>query len=70
MAEKKKISPEVNRARVRATMEHRDRLNVYLPEGTVDRITALGFKGSAFAKKLILEELEKLERIQKESPPE
>ena len=63
MAEKKKIPPEVNRARVRATMEHRDRLNVYLPEGTLDRITALGFKGNAFAKTLILEELERLEKM-------
>lgn len=63
MAERKKIPPEVNRARVRATMEHRDRLNVYLPKGTLDRIAALGFRGSTFAKTLILEELDRLEKM-------
>lgn len=33
MEEKKKIDPEVNRARVKATMAKRDRINIILPEG-------------------------------------
>lgn len=50
MADKKKIDPELNRARVKATMAKRDRINIILPEGTNDRIDALGFKRSDFAK--------------------
>ncbi|MGN0345917.1 MAG: hypothetical protein ACI4DU_01395 [Lachnospiraceae bacterium] len=60
---KNTIPPELNRARVKKSMENIDRLNIYLPKGTLERIAALGFKGSAFAKALILEELEKLEKI-------
>ena len=63
MAEKRKIDPELNRARVKESMKHIDRLNIYLPEGTINRINALGFKGSTFAKTLILSELDKLERM-------
>ena len=61
MTEKRKIDPELNRARVKKSMEHIDRLNIYLPEGTIQRINELGFKGSTFAKALILSELDKLE---------
>lgn len=63
MAERKKIDPEVNRARVKATMAERDRINIILPKGTNDRIATLGFKRSDFAKTLILAELDKLEKM-------
>ena len=59
-----KIETEINRARVRKSMENIDRLNIYLPKGTLDRINKLGFKGSTFAKTLIMEELERLEKMQ------
>ena len=59
-----KIEPEINRARVKKSMENIDRLNIYLPKGTLDRIKKLGFKGSAFAKTIIMEELERLEKMQ------
>lgn len=57
-----KIEPEINRARVKKSMENIDRLNIYLEKGTIDRINKLGFKGSTFAKSLIMEELERLEK--------
>lgn len=59
------ISPELNRQRVRAAQENVDRLNIYLPKGTNDRIEALGFKRSAFAKDLILAELDRLESLKR-----
>ena len=65
MEEKKKIDTEVNRARVKATMAKRDRINIILPEGTNARIDALGFKRSDFAKSLILTELDRLEKMKK-----
>lgn len=61
----KKISPELNRARVKKSMENVDRMNLYLPKGTIERINNLGFKGSTFARTLILEEIERLEKMQK-----
>ena len=60
-----KISPELNRARVKKSMENVDRMNLYLPKGTIERINNLGFKGSTFARTLILEEIERLEKMQK-----
>ena len=59
-----KIEPEINRARVKKSMENIDRLNIYLPKGTLDRIKKLGLKGSTFGKTLIMEELERLEKMQ------
>lgn len=59
-----KINPELNRARVKKSMENIDRLNIYLEKGTLERINKLGFKGSTFAKTLIMEELERLEKMQ------
>ena len=59
-----KIEPELNRARVKKSMENIDRLNIYLEKGTLGRINKLGFKGSTFAKSLIMEELERLEKMQ------
>ncbi|MGN0378517.1 MAG: hypothetical protein ACI4EU_02895 [Butyrivibrio sp.] len=60
-----KIDAALNRARVKKSMENVDRLNIYLPKGTIERINKLGFKGSSFAKTLIMEELERLEKMQK-----
>ncbi len=67
MKKTKKIDPELNRTRVRASMEKNktERLNIYLEHGTLERISALGYKGSTFAKTLIMEELERLEKMKK-----
>lgn len=67
MTEKKKIDPELNRARVKASMEKNgtERLNIYLKRGTLERISNLGYKGSTFAKALIMEELDRLEKMKK-----
>lgn len=59
------ISPEENRRRVKATMAERDRINIILPKGTNKRIDDLGFKRSEFAKTLILQELDRLEKMKK-----
>ncbi len=60
-----KIAAELNRERVRKSQENSDRLNLYLPKGTLERIRSLGFRSTNFARELILAELEKLERIKK-----
>lgn len=60
-----KIDPVLNRERVKKSMQNADRLNIYLEKGTLERISKLGFKGSTFAKTLIMEELERLEKMQK-----
>lgn len=65
MAEKNKIPPEVNRARVKESMKNIDRINVYLEKGTVDRIKALGLKPSKFARGVIEEEIKRLEKMKK-----
>ena len=43
-------------------MSKRDRINAILPKGANKRIDAFGFKRSEFAKTLILEELDRLEK--------
>lgn len=65
MAEKKKIDPDLNRARVLASMEKHgtERLNLYLPQGTLDRIKEMGHKPGTFAKMIVLAELEKMEKL-------
>lgn len=65
MSEKKKIPPEVNRARVAASMERTgtERLNLYLPKGTLDKLRGLGYKPSTFARTVVLSELEKIEKL-------
>lgn len=65
MAEKKKIDPELNRERVRKSMKKIDRLNIYLPKGTIDEISELGFKPSTFARTVVLEELKRLKDAEK-----
>lgn len=65
MSESKKISPELNRARVKESMKNIDRINVYLEKGTLDRIKNLGLKPSKFARGVIEEELNRLEKMKK-----
>lgn len=65
MTENKKISPELNRARVKESMKNIDRINVYLEKGTLDRIKNLGLKPSKFARGVIEEELNRLEKMKK-----
>lgn len=59
------ISPEINRERVKKSMEKVDRINLILPKGTVDRINSYGFKTSTFAREIILAELERLDKMKK-----
>lgn len=54
-----------NREAVKKCMQNKDRLNVILPKGTIDRINEYGFKANAFAKELILAELERMDRMKK-----
>lgn len=56
---------KLNRERVKKTMRNRDRINVVLPKGTLDRINAYGLKTNAFAKELILAELDRMDRAKK-----
>ena len=63
MGEKSKISPELNRARVKESMKNIDRINVYLEKGTIERIKNLGLKPSKFARGVIEEEIKKLEKM-------
>ena len=65
MAESRKIPPELNRARVKESMKNIDRINVYLEKGTLDRIKNLGLKPSKFARGVIEEELNRLEKMKK-----
>lgn len=65
MVENKKIPPELNRARVKESMKNIDRINVYLEKGTLDRIKNLGLKPSKFARGVIEEELNRLEKMKK-----
>lgn len=41
--------------------EHYDRVSITLPKGTKDRITAAGESVNGFIKRVVLQELEKLE---------
>lgn len=61
----KKIAPEVNRARVAASMERTgtERINLYLPKGTMEKLKNLGYKPSTFARTVVLAELEKIEKL-------
>lgn len=62
---KSRIDPEINRARVAASMERTgtERLNLYLPKGTLDKLKKLGYKPSTFARTVVLSELEKIEKL-------
>lgn len=54
-----------NREAVKKCMEKKDRMNVILPAGTIDRIKKLGFSGNSFARELILAQLDALEKIKR-----
>lgn len=60
--EKKAIK---NREAVKKCMQNKDRINVILPKGTIERINSYGLKTNAFARELILAELEKMDRMKK-----
>ena len=61
----KEIQAQKNREAVKRCMKNRDRINVILPLGTVERINAYGLKSNAFARQLILAELDKMDRMKK-----
>ena len=61
----KEIQAQKNREAVKRCMKNRDRINVILPLGTVERINAYGIKSNAFARELILAELDKMDRMKK-----
>lgn len=61
----KKIQAKKNREAVKKCMKNKDRINIILPLGTIDRINAYGLKTSAFARELILSELDKMDRMKK-----
>ena len=60
--EKKAIK---NREAVKKCMQKKDRINVILPKGTIERINSYGLKTNAFARELILAELERMDRMKK-----
>lgn len=60
---RKEIPADINRLRVAESQKNVDRLTVTLDKGTIDRIKALNFKASAFARTVIMKELETLESI-------
>ena len=53
---------EKNRQAVKKCMSNKDRINIILPLGTIERINSYGLKTSAFARELILAELNKMDR--------
>ena len=61
----KQIQAQKNREAVKRCIKNRDRINVILPLGTVERINAYGLKSNAFARELILAELDKMDRMKK-----
>ena len=52
-----------NREAVKKCMKNKDRINVILPKGTIERINSYGLKTNAFARELILAELERMDRM-------
>lgn len=54
-----------NREAVKKCMSGKDRINVILPLGTLDRIKSYGLKTNAFARELILAELDKMDRMRR-----
>lgn len=61
----KEIQAKKNREAVKKCMKNKDRINIILPLGTIGRINAYGLKTSAFARELILSELDKMDRMKK-----
>lgn len=60
-----KIDPETNKQRVKDSMERRgtERINLYMPKGTQEKIKALGYRPSTFAKTVVLDEIRRLEEL-------
>lgn len=54
-----------NREAVKKCMKNKDRINLILPQGTIDRINSYGLKTSAFARELILSELDRMDKMKK-----
>lgn len=54
-----------NRQAVKKCMSNKDRIKIILPLGTIERINWYGLKTSAFARELILAELDKMDRMKK-----
>lgn len=54
-----------NREAVKKCMKNKDRINIILPQGTIDRINSYGLKTSSFARELILSELDKMDKMRK-----
>lgn len=54
-----------NREAVKKCMKNRDRINIILPKGTLERIKKQNKKASEMARELILKELNKLEKENK-----
>lgn len=54
-----------NRQAVKKCMSNKDRINIILPLGTIERINSYGLKTSAFARELILAELDKMDKMKK-----
>lgn len=54
---------EAQRKASRKFKDNNDRFDIILPSGTRERIEILGFKPSAFARSVILSELEKMEKM-------
>lgn len=54
-----------NREAVKKCMKNKDRINVILPLGTIERINSYGLKTNAFARELILAELDRMDRMKK-----
>lgn len=54
-----------NREAVKKCMQNKDRINVILPKGTIEKINSYGLKTNAFARELILAELERMDRMKK-----
>mgnify|MGYP006939734311 CR=1 FL=1 len=52
-----------NREAVKKCMKNKDRINLILPQGTIDRINSYGLKTSSFARELILAELDKMDKM-------
>lgn len=61
----KEIQALKNREAVKKCMKNKDRINIILPLGTIDRINSYGLKTSTFARELILSELDKMDKMRK-----
>lgn len=59
------IKAEKNRQAVKKCMEKKDRINVILPKGTVERIHGYGFSANSFCREVILQELARMDEIKK-----